>query len=221
MNNVLEKLLKDKDYLFKKPLFKIIKDFKLSLNELCLLIYFLNQENPILDTVVIKNITYLEDKEILEAFTSLNAKGLLTINMAKTEDGKLNEVIDLGNIYKAMISDLNKAEKSKTKEDIYAIFEKEFGRPLSSMEVEIISAWLQSGMNEELIIGALKEATYNGVSNLRYIDKIIYEWGKKGFKNMEDVNNHLKRRNENKDISNSKDKDKEILFDYNWLEDEE
>jgi DNA replication protein DnaD len=52
---------------------------------------------------------------------------------------------------------------------------------------------LKSGMNEDLIIGALKEATYNGVSNLRYIDKIIYEWGKKGFKNMNDVNNHLNK----------------------------
>ena len=68
------------------------------------------------------------------------------------------------------------------------------------MEYELISAWISSGINEELILGALKEATYNGVSNLRYIDKIIFEWGKKGFKTMEDVNKHLKEKNHDKDL---------------------
>ena len=55
----------------------------------------------------------------------------------------------------------------------------------------MINAWISSGMDEEMIIGALKEATFNGVSNLRYIDRIIYEWGKKGFKNMNDVKAHM------------------------------
>ena len=49
---------------------------------------------------------------------------------------------------------------------------------LSPMEYEIIKAWLDNDMSEELIKEALKEATFNGVSNLRYIDKILYEWGK-------------------------------------------
>ena len=65
--------------------------------------------------------------------------------------------------------------------------------------------------SEELILGALKEATYNGVNNLRYIDKIIYEWNKKGFKNMEDVNNHLRNRN-------TSDKSVKEISDYNWLD---
>ena len=59
---------------------------------------------------------------------------------------------------------------------------KRIWKNFKSIEFEIINAWLKSGMNEEIIIGALKEATYNGVSNLRYIDKIIYEWNKKDLK---------------------------------------
>jgi DNA replication protein len=216
-NNVLESLVKEKDYFFKKQLFKVVKDFKLTINELILLIYFLNQDNPVLDTNIIKEITSLDEKEILEAFTFLNSKGLLTINMIKSKDGKVNEVIDLGNVYKAFVSNINANIKSKTKQDIFTIFEQEFGRTLSPMEFEVITQWVKSGMNEELIIGALKEATYNGVSNLRYIDKIIYEWGKKGFKSMDDVNNHLQRKTEN----TSPNKENNILFDYNWLEDEE
>ena len=83
------------------------------------------------------------------------------------------------------------------------------------MEFEIINGWIDNGYSEELIKLALKEATYNGVSNLRYIDKIIYEWGKKGIKNKEDVENNRKQFKNNKDNKNKE------LFDYDWLNDDE
>ncbi len=216
-NSVLEGLVKDKDYTFKKQLFKIVKDYKLSIEELLLLVYFLNQDNPTLDTNYIKTVTFLEEKEILEGFTLLTEKGLLTIKMSKGKDGKVNEEIDLSNVYRAIVSDLNTTIKNKSQKNIFEIFEKEFGRPLSPMEYEMINEWVKSGMNEDLIIGALKEATFSGVSNLRYIDRIIYEWGRKGFKTMEDVNNHLKKKTEEKDSKN----DNKLLFEYNWLEDED
>ena len=92
------------------------------------------------------------------------------------------ETINLDNLYKSMVSNMNNDYKNKSKSDIFTIFEKEFSRTLSPMEFELINAWLSAGIEEDLIIGALKEATYNGVSNFRYIDKILYEWGKKGFK---------------------------------------
>ena len=61
------------------------------------------------------------------------------------------------------------------------------------MQYEIIKAWIEEKKySEEIIIGALKEAVYNGVSNFRYIDKILYEWSKKGIKTMNDVKTHLK-----------------------------
>ena len=81
------------------------------------------------------------------------------------------------------------------------------------MEYEIINAWLDNNTTEDIILGALKEATYNGVKSFRYIDKIIYEWGKKGFKNMEDVKNYIN----NSYKQNTSKKDPE-LFDYDWLD---
>ena len=86
----------------------------------------------------------------------------------------------------------------------------------SPIEYEIIKAWLDSGANEDLIKEAFKEATYNGVSNLRYIDKIIYEWGKKGFKTMDDVNNYLESNRKDKK-SNKLRKEEENILDYDWL----
>ena len=124
----------------------------------------------------------------------------------------LTETINLDLLYEKLAFSLNQVEE-KEDSNLYSIFESEFGRTLSPMEYEIINSWKDNGYTEELIILALKEATYNGVSNLRYIDKIIYEWGKKGIKNKEDVENNRKQFK-----NNNSNKNKE-LFDYDWLND--
>lgn len=211
-NSILEGLIKEKDYTFKKLLFKLIKDFDLSLEELLLLVYFINQDKPVFDIKKISLITYLSSNEIMAAFSSLTGKGLVSIKTSK-EDGKITEVIDITNTYRAMVSDININLKKQTTTNIYTIFEKEFGRPLSPVEYEIIKAWITSGISEELIKGALKEAVFNNVRNLRYIDKILSEWEKKGFKSVDDVDSYLKKKESNNP--------KQELFDYNWLEDEE
>lgn len=211
-NSILEGLIKEKDYTFKKLLFKLIKDFDLTLEELLLLIYFINQDKPVFDIKKISIITYLDNNEIMSAFSSLTAKGLVSIKTSK-EDGKITEIIDITNTYRAMVSDINVNIKKQIVTNIYTIFEKEFGRPLSPVEYEIIKAWITSGISEELIKGALKEAVFNNVRNLRYIDKILSEWEKKGFKSVDEVDSYLKK----KEVNNPKQE----LFDYNWLEDEE
>ena len=211
-NSILEGLIKEKDYTFKKLLFKLIKDFDLSLEELLLLVYFINQDKPVFDIKRISLITYLSSNEIMAAFSSLTGKGLVSIKTSK-EDGKITEVIDITNTYRAMVSDININIKKQTTTNIYTIFEKEFGRPLSPVEYEIIKAWITSGISEELIKEALKEAVFNNVRNLRYIDKILSEWEKKGFKSVDEVDSYLKKKESNNP--------KQELFDYNWLEDEE
>ena len=181
-----------------------------------LLIYFMNQDCPILDVNDIHNVTFMEPKIILQSFKALSIKGLISTKVTPVKD-KISETIDLTNVYRAMVSDINYDIKKKSEKNIFEVFEKEFGRTLSPMEYEIINGWLSNQLSEELILGALKEATYNGVSSLRYIDRILLEWSKKGFKNMNDVNNFL----EKKDNQNKARNEEKVLFDYNWLEDDE
>ena len=215
-NKILEGLIKEKDYNLKKLLFKIVKDFDLNVNEFMLLIYFMNQDCPILDVNDIHNVTFMEPKIILQSFKALSIKGLISTKVTPVKD-KISETIDLTNVYRAMVSDINYDIKKKSEKNIFEVFEKEFGRTLSPMEYEIINGWLSNQLSEELILRALKEATYNGVSSLRYIDRILLEWSKKGFKNMNDVNNFL----EKKDNQNKARNEEKVLFDYNWLEDDE
>ena len=169
--------------------------------------------NAIQNTInLIKNTIHLSEKEIMTAFSNLSDKNLIKTDVIK-KGNKIEESINLDNIYNLMYMDINEEVKNESNNNIFETFEQEFARTLSPTEYEIINAWIDAGVSEELIIGALKEATYNGVTNLRYIDKIIYEWNKKGFKSMEDVNKHIK----NKDKKEFTDDG----FDYNWLDDSE
>lgn len=212
MNKQLEMIIKKKDYVIKSFIFEIIKRQELNLNDTLLLIFLINQEKPILDLNLIKETTHLTDIEIMTSYSNLSKKNLIKTDIIKVDE-KIEEYINTDNIYKLAYMNLTEEAKSESINDIFATFEKEFGRTLSPMEYELINAWINTGINEDLIIGALKEATYNGVSNLRYIDKIIYEWGKKGFKTIDDVNKHIKNK-EKKEFTDDG-------FDYNWLEDNE
>ncbi|MEI7024500.1 DnaD domain-containing protein [Paenibacillus sp. y28] len=67
----------------------------------------------------------------------------------------------------------------KDRKDVFSLFEKEFARPLTPMEFETISGWLdQDRYPEELILTALKEAVFAGKVHFRYIDRILLEWSR-------------------------------------------
>jgi len=72
--------------------------------------------------------------------------------------------------------------------NLFIIFEREFGRPLSPMECETISGWLdQDQYPEELILLALKEAVFAGKVHFRYIDRILLEWMRNRVRTAEDA----------------------------------
>lgn len=78
--------------------------------------------------------------------------------------------------------------------NLFVIFEKEFARPLSPMECETISGWVdQDGYQEELILLALKEAVFAGKVHFRYIDRILLEWSRNRVKTAEDAKAYTQR----------------------------
>jgi len=80
------------------------------------------------------------------------------------------------------------AAKPEGERNLFVIFEKEFARPLSPMECETISSWVdQDGYPEELILLALKEAVFAGKVHFRYIDRILLEWNRNRVQTVEDA----------------------------------
>ena len=112
----------------------------------------------------------------------------------------------IGSLISVITPLLIENDKKDNSSDIYSKFEKEFGRTLSPVEYETISKWIESNIPLELIEAALKEAILSGVNSIRYIDKILFEWNKKGYKTSSDIINKSK-----------KDEYIEEIYDYDWL----
>ncbi|WP_339235124.1 DnaD domain-containing protein [Paenibacillus sp. FSL R5-0517] len=90
--------------------------------------------------------------------------------------------------------DSNSVQKEEEERNMFSIFEKEFGRPLSPMECETISSWLdQDRYQEELILMALKEAVFAGKVHFRYIDRILLEWSRNRVKTVQDAKAYTQR----------------------------
>lgn len=182
----------------------------LSLNEFLLLLYFDNSYDQIFDISVLSKTLNMSEEQILTAYGLLISKKLIKVSAEKDGYGKVIEKVSLDNFYDEIKTEYKNKIKETKKEDIYTIFEKEFGRTLSSMDYEIINAWIDNGFSEELVIAALKEAVYNGVPNLRYIDKVLYEWNRKGIKNPTDIKKQLESVPEAPMYESS-------IMDFDWL----
>lgn len=186
------------------------KKLNISDSELILVIYLLNYDKSFNPQKIASDLSF-ELPAIMQMIDNLMNNDLISINVIK-KNGVSTEYLDTDNIYKKLAYLLiNEKEEVKKENSMFDLFEKEFGRPLSTIEYELINAWSDSGYTEELITQALKEAVYNGVFNLKYIDRILYQWGKKELKTKEDV--------ENDKANFRSQKEKKELFDYDWLSD--
>ncbi len=219
MNKSIMKVLNSNNLVINQYLIKVSNKNKLSLVEFLILVYIDNDITKNFDIDKMSEILFIDQNMLMEAFNSLMIKGLIKMDSVKDESlSMITEKLSINPVYEQIIDDIEQEQKVDEKDDIYKIFEREIGRTLSTMELEIISGWIQLGVSEELILGALKEAVYNGVTNFRYIDKIIYEWNKKGFQTMDDVKKHLESRREQKSKDKVVSKREQEIADFDWLD---
>ncbi len=205
MTGKIIEILKEGHIVIPKILLQNYKKLKITDKELIVLIYLLG--NNEFDPEKISNDLNIKLTDILKLIDSLTSKDILKISV---KSGKVcEEYINLDEMYNKLAMTIINDKKEPPKTTIYDNFEKEFGRTLSPMEYEIIGAWLDGNYDENIIKLALKEAIYNGVSNLRYIDKILSEWRKKGIKTEKDIKAERER--------HTKQKPKKEVFEYDWL----
>ena len=197
-------------------------DFKINCEEFIFLMYLYNLGNKFLfDPNKFAGDLNISLVKIMEYIDKLTERKLIRVEVFKNEKGVMEETILLDDFYSKLslitIDEVVKEESnSSCNSNIFEVIEKEFGRSLTPIEFEISKAWLDNGMSEELIKEAIKEATLNGVSSLRYIDKILYEWGKNNIKTAKDVEKNKLRRREDKEKIDE-DVDLEIV-DWNWFD---
>jgi len=216
MTDNIVNILKEKPIIIPKLLLKNYKKLNITEEEFIILIYIINlgDKMPYNPELFVQDLN-IDKFKVMEIINNLLEKNIISLKIEKNKTNKSEEYIYTDLLYskltKLVIEDT--PEPQDNLEEIFNSFEKEFGRTISPMEYELIKSWINDKIPQELILEALKEATYNGVSNMRYIEKILTEWQRKGIKNKEDV---LKDKN---NFKNAKKKEIEV-YDYNWLEDE-
>ena len=153
----------------------------------------------------------IEPEEVFERIESLRKSKFIEISTIEKERKLKEEEITLLPLYKK-ISDIiiSEEDDKENEEELLTDIEKSFGRTLSPIEVDFIMNWNKKGYSNEIILSAIKETILNGANNLKYADKILFEWNKKGIKTVDDVEkDKLEFR-----LGNVKSDE---IYDYDWL----
>lgn len=195
-------------------------DKTLSLKDFLVFLKLLNTSCECFDCSKIAKTLGLTEEDVMTSFNNLIIKGIIEYKPVK-ENGKIKEVISLDKFYNNIAIKLNNQNKAETSNNIYDVFQKELVRSLSPTEYEYINNWLEKGLNENLIIGALKEAVLSGVKSFRYIDRILFDWQEKGYRSMNDVESAKKKINKVAEKPSRENNTNEEYFDYDWLNDDD
>ena len=215
MNEVVTNILKEQPIIIPKVLLKYYTKLNITEEELIILICIINKGDKIVyDPGLFTEEIGMKPYKAMQILNDLSEKAILEIKVENNPSGKKEEYIYLDLLYNKLFNIIiDKNHEATINTDLFTLFETELGRTISPMEVEIIKEWLHDGNSEELIKEALKEAIYNNARNLKYIDRILFNWRTKGIKSKKDILEEKK--NYRKTI-----KPKEPIYDYNWLEDE-
>lgn len=157
-------------------------------------------------------------------------KGFIAIKEESDENQILYEKYTLQPLWEKIATlflvqnrDENIEKEQQKEENLYTIFEQEFGRPLSPFECESLGMWIDQDHHDPMIIkAALKEAVLSGKLNFRYIDRILFDWKKNGIKTIEQAQVHGKKFRQHKLTTKAKGAETEeytrtVPF-FNWLE---
>lgn len=210
MNSKVIDLLKSKNYVVNDFLIKNYKVWNLDVDEFIILIYLMNSSNLVCDYKLISSELGMDLELVMNKINELSIKKLLEIKLLKNSSNKLEEQISLDLLYNKVFMQIIDVKEEEDKSNIYSVFESELGRTLSPIEYELINGWLECNYKEEIILAALKEAVFNGVNNFRYIDRILFEWNKKGIDTVDKISKYKKEFRKDTNVE---------VPDYDWLND--
>lgn len=214
MNQVkLNELIQEEKVVLPLYFLRMYKDFNVSLDEFILLAYLYNKDKIIFNPEKISDDLKSDLFMVMQCISNLEDKGLVSVNTIKNERGIMEEVLNINPLFtkitQKLVEELNVKEKEEI--NIHELVEREFNRRLSPLEHEVIDEWERNNFSKELIKEAVREASINGVNNLRYIDKILVDWSKKGIQKPDDIK---------KEIKEEKGEPQEV-FKYDWLNENE
>jgi DNA replication protein len=181
----------------------LLRSKELGLNDtechILLLIMTLQQiEIKTITPPVLLEYTTLSSKELDTTLASLIAKKRVRNRMGSITLEPLEDFVLVE----------NKEEIKEIQEiSVLEVYESEFGRSLSPMELSYLRTWKEEfGYSDDMLIQALKEAVKSQVLSFRYMEAILNNWSKTGI-----TSRYVDTAKEEEDIEAS---------EYPWWEDE-
>ncbi|KUP06544.1 DNA replication protein DnaD [Bacillus coahuilensis m2-6] len=171
----------------------------------------------------------ISSSECASILRKLFQQNIIQIEEGTSIEGIRFEQYSLQSLWERIVELLRTEKKAEEKDksvqlesNLYSIFEQEFGRPLSPIEGETLTMWIDQDEQDPMIIkAALREAVISNKLNFRYIDRILFEWKKNGITTVDQARNQSEqfRQQTRKDQPNttSQPSKKTVPF-YNWLE---
>ncbi len=200
----LNELIKDKKIVIPLYFLRMCNELDLNKRELLLLLYLYDMNDFPFNPSKIASDLSVDMLEIMNDISILSDKGLISVSAKENDKGVIEEVINLDDLYNKItlkiMEELNSHEELT--DNIHDMIELEFNRKLTPLEHDVINDWDRNNYDKLVIKEAVKEASINGVSNLRYIDKILYDWYKKGIRTINDLKNNKEQKEESIDNAN-------------------
>ena len=175
VSSMLKSLVSSKCINFERLLVLKAKELGLDGNEchILLLIYALKEASVRLITpAMLQNYSLLSTHDLNKVLQSLLSKKFIY---------NRSGAISLNHLEERLLQEKNEEEPEEAI-SLVSIFEEQFGRTLSPIELNILREWKESNYDDEMIVKALKEAVKSQVLNFRYIEGILHNWAKNGVK---------------------------------------
>lgn len=233
-NDLIKKWIDEGQTVLPTLLLKHYRDIDLSNDELVLILqlksymdrgdYFPNME------LIARNM-HLSEENVFKALHQLTQKNVLAIETTVDEKGITQDAYSLDFLWEKLVIFLKQTQFTEEKsiqenqsKNLYQIFEEEFGRPLSPIEMETLVMWVEEdNYSPELIKMALKEAVLSQVYNFKYIDRILLNWEKKNIRTKEQVEKESRKYREQSNNRFSQDSSQKRKSEpvpmINWLKD--
>lgn len=153
--------------------------YKLGLDEtdaviLIKLRYLMNKNVPFISPKKLSETLSISAQTTAKRLNNLIEKGYLRLELVRGENGKERESYSLDKVYE-LIVDFEEPEAPITKEkELVELIETEFKKPLSVLDIQIITKWLNE---DKYTFDQIKDALFTAVKarrlTIKYIDGIL------------------------------------------------
>ena len=188
-----KEFLSSKKFVFNSFILEKLDKFKLTKEELLLMIYFLNSENISFDIDEITKSLKISKANVLSSLNMLIEKNLIELKTDNSKKGNIREYVSLNKFYEYL--DESKETNNEERNVIIKYMKDKITLEPKDIEVVFISVWLDRGFSQDYIKSVIDRAVLDNKRDIRYIDKLLYE-----------------------STQNSNNEPKSELFDYNWLD---